>query len=269
MKRNNEILVFGGPYSNFQATKKMQEIAIDLGFTPDRIICTGDIVGYCAEPQSTVDLIKDWGIHVIAGNVEVQLAQGQEDCGCNFEEGSRCANFSQTWFPYAQIHVSQESKEWMKSLTTFAKFHFNDISLGVIHGGLNDVSQFIFKSTPLEIKKSVFSILGVDIVLAGHCGIPFHQKINDKLWVNAGVIGMPANDGKNHVWYAIVNLENKKVEHLSIEYDWKTAKVKMTQNDLPSSYAHTLETGLWDNMEILPDLEKKFRARSIRDYLNY
>lgn len=258
-----QLLVFGGPYSNLQATLRMKEIAETLGFTPDRIICTGDVVGYCAQPQETLDVIFDWGIHWIAGNVELQLSSGAEDCGCNFEEGSRCSNFSQTWFPYAQIHVDETSKQKLEELSPILKLTIDDTKIGVIHGGLEDVSQFIFKSTPSSVKSEIIEELDVDVLLAGHCGIPFHQTINKALWVNAGVIGMPANDGENHVWYAIVNLETKGVEHHSFTYNWQEAQAKMRAANLPEEYAKTLGTGLWDNMEILPETERQQRGQKL------
>ena len=42
----------------------------------------------------------------------------------------------------------------------------------------------------------------------------------------------------------------------------------MLQNKLPVSYANTLETGLWDNMEILPDHERSFKGRKMQEYFN-
>ncbi|SFT36962.1 Calcineurin-like phosphoesterase superfamily domain-containing protein [Lishizhenia tianjinensis] len=257
----DKILVFGGPYSNLQATQKMYEITVELGFEPSQIICTGDVVGYCAQPQETIDLVKSWGIHWLAGNVEQQLATGAEDCGCNFDEGSRCSNFSQTWFPYAQIHVSENAKEEMKTLPENLVLEISGYKVGVVHGGLDDISQFIFKSTSPEVKEEILDRLGVDIVVAGHSGIPFHQRLEKGLWVNAGVIGMPANDGQQEVWFAIVDLKTKTVEHRSFSYDWKTAKALMEQANLPAAYSKTLETGLWDNMEILPEQEKLERGK--------
>jgi len=52
-----KILVFGGVYSNFQALQKMQEIATELQIAPSHIICTGDVVGYCAQPEETVQSV--------------------------------------------------------------------------------------------------------------------------------------------------------------------------------------------------------------------
>ena len=260
----NEILVFGGPYSNLQATQKMKDIARELGFEPSRVICTGDVVGYCGNPQETIDLIKDWGIHWIAGNVEQQLSAGAEDCGCNFEEGSRCSNFSQTWFPYAQIHVNEKAKDEMKLLPETITLEIDGCKVGVIHGGLRDISQFIFKSTPAAVKEEIMRELQVDVVLAGHSGIPFYQSLETGLWVNAGVIGMPANDGRSHVWYALVDLKTKRVKHRSFEYNWKKAQEKMQVEGLPEAYAKTLETGLWDNMEILPKEERLEQGKPLK-----
>ena len=87
---SNKYLFFGGSYSNLHALETLKSIADELSITSDRIYHTGDIVGYCAFPEETISFVRDWNIHVIAGNVEIQLREGEDDCGCNFEEGSRC-----------------------------------------------------------------------------------------------------------------------------------------------------------------------------------
>ena len=84
------LLVFGGPYSNRQATEALRAEAERLGIPPERCICTGDVVAYCADPVGTTDLIRDWGCPVVMGNCEESLAEGAEDCGCGFLSGSTC-----------------------------------------------------------------------------------------------------------------------------------------------------------------------------------
>lgn len=37
----------------------------------------------------------------------------------------------------------------------------------------------------------------------------------------------------------------------------------MQKNRLPAEYAVTLQTGIWDNMEILPDVEKELQGSEI------
>lgn len=70
------ILVFGGPYGNLQATLAMREKADELGIPASRVLCNGDTVAYCAQPEETVSLLQQWGPRVMQGNCEESLATG-------------------------------------------------------------------------------------------------------------------------------------------------------------------------------------------------
>jgi len=253
-----KVLVFGGVYSNLQALEKLMKIAADLDISPSNIICTGDIVGYCAQPETCVQMVKNWGIHSISGNVEIQLSEGKEDCGCDFTAGSRCNTFSQQWYPFAQSKLSPSSIEWMQSLPEFIQFQYAQHKGIVLHGSYHKTAEFIFKSTPWPIKEKNFVDTDSSLILAGHCGLPFHQQKENKYWLNAGVIGMPANDGTPQVWYMLMDTnENGEFvySHHSFNYDYKQAAQLMKDHQLTPQYALTLQTGVWDNMDILPDEE--------------
>lgn len=254
------LLVFGGVYSNFQALEAMQQVAEQMGFTPNRIICTGDIVGYCADPEACVQRIRDWGVYAIAGNVELQLRGGADNCGCNFNEGSRCDLWSRQWYPYAQSQLSASSLAWMQGLPHHLKFAYNGQTGYVLHGAWRNPSEFIFRSTPWSVKALDFEATQADFILAGHCGLPFVHQHNHNIWCNAGVIGMPANDGTPRVWYAVVNTDangTPQCTHHALSYDHAAAADRMTANRLPAPYALTLSTGIWDNCEILPETESR------------
>lgn len=259
-------LLFGGVYSNLQALEKMKSIAEERGFKPDEIICNGDMVGYCAQPEESVQLIKEWGIHCIIGNVEEQLREGADDCGCDFEEGTRCDVFSRQWFPFAQNALSASSIEWMKELPRFLEFRHAGINWKVVHGAYDHISTFIFHSTPWEKKEEQLRLADADGIVAGHCGLPFSQKKDNKYWINPGVIGMPANDGNTAVWYAILseNTNRVQIEHHNFRYDHVEASRLMLEKGLPTSYAKTLQTGIWDNCEILPEEETLLQGKRIQ-----
>ena len=262
---SGKVLVFGGVYSNLPALEKMIQIAEEQDITDGNIICTGDIVGYCAQPEECVQRIIQWGIRSIAGNVEIQLRNQEEDCGCNFNEGSRCDLFSRKWYPYAQSRLSEDSLQWMEQLPHHLRFHYGGLQGYVLHGSYNNPSKFIFKSTPWEQKQSDFQAVKADIILAGHCGLPFHQKQDGLLWLNAGVIGMPANDGTPRVWYMILEMVDNKLVyyHKHFLYDHEQAASLMELHKLPREYSETLRTGLWDNCEILPVEETTAQGRPI------
>lgn len=256
--KSGKLLLFGGVYSNLQALEQLISIAKEEGITPENCICTGDITGYCAQPEETITTFKNWGALSIAGNVELQLANDSEDCGCDFKAGGRCDSFSKMWFPFTKGHLSNSSLEWVSQLPGHIGFDYGGKRITVVHGSYENVSEFVFESSQENIKKNCFEQTESDVVIAGHCGLPFSQAISEKLWLNPGVIGMPANDGTQRVWYMLLEIENGELKytHRSFEYDYRTAQQLMYKNHLPEAYADTLASGIWDNMEILPELEK-------------
>lgn len=263
-KLKGRLLVFGGAYSNLQALEHLKQLADSEGIAAQNVICTGDIVGYCAQPEECLALVMEWGIHCIAGNVEKQLSSQAEDCGCDFEDSSRCDLLSKQWYPYAQRAVSHESLEWMAMLPDHLRFEYAGKQCCVVHGSYTHVSQFIFKSTPWAKKQETFNACGAELVLAGHCGLPFEDSKNELTWLNAGVIGMPANDGSSEVWYLTLDDEKglrRQFERMS--YNHSLAKSLMEEKGLPDAYAQTLATGIWDNCDILPETETQEQGRRI------
>ena len=260
-----KVLLFGGVYSNLQALEKLKSIAEEENISPDNCICTGDIVGYCAQPEETVQLFKLWGAKSIAGNVELQLSEGAEDCGCDFKAGSRCDGFSQLWYPYAQSKLSKDSLDFIKTMPDHLEFEYAGKKVTVVHGSYCNVSEFIFKSTPWKIKAENFEVTKTDVIIAGHCGLPFHQIEEKKMWLNPGVIGMPANDGTPQVWYMILNDEKDSLNfsHHKMDYNFTLTNKLMQNGLLPQEYAKTIITGIWDNTEILPTAESGWQGFGI------
>jgi predicted phosphodiesterase len=259
-----KILVFGGVYSNLQALEAIKNLAFADAIPPENIICTGDIVAYCAQPKECIELIKNWGIHCIAGNVELNLVNDIDDCGCNFEDGSRCDTFSRQWYPYLKSQMKQDDIDWLATVPQFISMTFADKKIAVLHGSYYNTSEFVFKSTNWEVKQQNFDALKADVILAGHCGLPFSDENKGKLWLNAGVIGMPANDGTPRVWYAILNeIDGFNFEIKELNYDFEKASKLMEGKPLPQTYQKTLKTGIWDNCEILPDLEAGLQGLEI------
>jgi predicted phosphodiesterase len=256
--KNNKLLLFGGVYSNLQALEAIQNKAGEFNIQAEDIICTGDIVAYCAQPIECLDLIAEWGIHTINGNVELNLLDQSDDCGCNFNQGSRCDIFSKQWYPFAKSKLEEFHYNFLRTIPDHLTFLYNDKRVVVLHGAYDNVSEYIFKSTPWATKLAIMEQLNADVIIAGHCGLPFVDIKKDKYWINPGVIGMPANDANVNTWFATLEIIDGviKVTHLPLHYNHLQAKEEMDQQGLVPAYAKTLETGLWDNCEILPEWEE-------------
>ena len=276
-----EVLVFGGVYSNLQALEAVQAFAKTRDIKPGNVVCTGDIVGYCADPTPCIELVRDWGCHAIAGNVEMNIRDGLEDCGCNFDDNSRCDIFSRIWYPYALKHSSEAAVAWMRGLSSYLAFGIGheghegdtkDTKRGVVlHGNYEATSEFVWRSSDWDdVKAPAFkrsaevypepvewAKTGADIILAGHSGLPFAHEQDGKLWLNSGALGMPANDGTARVWCATLRAAKTGVDYAfhALDYDNDEARRRMLAQPLPKSYALTLANGLWDNTEIMPPTE--------------
>ena len=253
-QQSEQLLVFGGPYSNLQATIAVKNRAEQLGISPDRVICTGDTVAYCGQPEATVNQIREWGCHVVMGNCEDSLGNDLSDCGCGFEEESECAVLSIDWYNHALRSVSMENKQWMQSLPTRIDLTLCNTTFAVIHGSMDNFSDFVFSSSDEKIKSDNLKNMNVDCVIGGHCGLPFGQKLTNGHWLNAGVIGMPANDGTNSTWYLLLNPVNGQIKASwhRLEFDYRITIKKMEESGLPRDYIDALESGRWPSMSALP-----------------
>ena len=251
------VLVFGGPYSNLEATEALFARATDLGIPPERMICTGDVVAYCADPEATTQLVASSGCQVIMGNCEEALAADSEDCGCGFEAGSACDTLALQWYAYAREVVTREAKSWMGSLPRRIHFQMLGHHLCVVHGAPSSINRYVFESTPSAVLSDEIDQTGMDGVISGHSGLPFTRAIEGRLWHNAGVIGLPANDGSPRVSFSLLTpvAGGILIERHALGYDHPKAAGKMRDRGLPEAYATTLDTGLWDNCEILPAAE--------------
>jgi len=262
------VLLFGGPYSNLQATQSIRMIAEQRGILPQNIICNGDVVAYCGDPEETVQSIRDWGIYTVMGNCEQSVGEQQDDCGCGFEENTVCSLLSIEWYNYVNTAVSNESRAWMRQLPERIRFESQGIHFTVVHGGVENISEFVFQSSSLEKKYQDALSIDTDCVIGGHCGIPFGQKMTDRYWINTGVIGMPANDGSLDGWYVILDptVSEGQVQTTwhRLDFDNSAAATAMKNAGLGSAYHDALLSGLWPSMDALPETEKRLQGQSIK-----
>ncbi len=259
------LLVFGGPYSNLEATGTLRRRADALGIPAGNVICTGDVVAYCAAPEETARVVADWGCHVIQGNCEQQLAVAAEDCACNFEDGTECAALAKGWYPYASARMSGEMRAWMADLPETLHFMYGGYSFRVVHGGTSLVNRWVFQSERNVLAEEV-ALAAADVMIAGHSGLPYIARVGRRVWFNPGVIGMPANDGTADVWYGLIRSVDGGLllSTHRLTYDHNSAAAAMRRSGHANGYARTLVTGPWPSLDILPPAEREATGKRIR-----
>lgn len=258
-------LIFGGNYSNLEATRAVLAQARRLGIRPGNVVCTGDVIAYCADPLATVEVMRRAGVHVVMGNCEESLGQGSDGCGCGFEAGSSCDLLAAEWYAFASRMLDDDARAWMRTLPRRLDLEIAGRRLAVIHGGAQRINRYIFASTPPDIKREEIELTGCDGVLGGHCGLPFTEIVAGRLWHNAGAIGMPANDGTPRTWYSTIVPGHGalRIEHHALDYDFAAAARKMRQAGLSERYALALQTGLWPSCDMLPAPERAQRGQAL------
>jgi len=219
------LLVFGGPYSNLQATRAMLDEATRRGIPARRVICTG-----------------------------------------GFAEGTACDLLSRAWYAHADRQVAAAHRAWMSGLPQRLMVRLPDgRRLAVLHGGASDISRFIFASTPQADLAAEIAATGCDGVIAGHCGIPFARQVGPGIWINAGAIGMPADDGTPRIWFALLTPGEAglSVEILPLDYDHAAAAAAMRMAGRPEGYAAALGSGIWPSCDVLPPAERARRGAKL------
>jgi uncharacterized radical SAM superfamily Fe-S cluster-containing enzyme len=259
------VLVFGGCYSNREATEALLAAAHGLGIPASQMICTGDVVAYGADPEATLNLIRAAGIATVMGNCEESLAANAADCGCGFAFGSSCARLSAAWFAHAARHVNAEARGWMAGLPRRIDLLLAGRRIAIVHGAPSRINAFLFASTPAHYLETELSLAGTDAVVGGHCGLPFTRRLGGRLWHNSGAIGLPANDGTPRGWFSLLTPRDDGIDvrHLPLDYDHRSAAGAMRAANLPEDYATTMESGIWPSFDILPPSEQSAAGRPL------
>ncbi|MGZ0186817.1 MAG: metallophosphoesterase family protein [Alphaproteobacteria bacterium] len=258
-------IIFGGPYSNVQATRALFDAADRLGVPQSRIICTGDVVAYCGDPAETARLTQASGVTVVAGNCEAMAAEAADDCGCGFDAGSTCAALSADWWGHISANVDAPLRRWMADLPSAVELRIGGRRLLVTHGVPGSDNTFVFPSGGRAEKLSAIAAGGLDGIVAGHSGLPFVQILDGQLWLNAGAIGMPANDGTPRGWYAVLTVlpDGLDIRLEPLAYDHQGAAGSMRQQGLAAGYASCLLTGRWPSEDVLPPQERAQAGRPL------
>lgn len=259
------VLVCGGAYGNRQATEALFAQARARGIPGGRIIHTGDLIAYCADPAATIARFRDAGAHCLLGNVEEQIAADADDCNCGFAPDSACDAMAAQWYRFDRAAIGAADRTWLGARPQRITFRLAGRRLAVVHGAPSSINRFVFPSTPEADKATEIAAAGVDGVIAGHSGIPFSQIIGDKLWHNSGAVGLPAHDGTPRTWYAILTATEGgvRIAHHALSYDAAGAARAIRAAGLAEGYAAALESGLWPSCDVLPAPERARAGRPL------
>ncbi len=255
------VALCGGTYSNPYALRAFVRDARARG--ADRLWCLGDFGAYGAEPEAIWPLLVEGGIECLAGNYELAIGRGDPDCGCGYADDEDNA-FAAIAYDYTLRHTSAAFAAWMRTLPTEHRETIEGVALHLVHGSPLAVNDFWWESLPDELHRLRIAESGADVICCTHSGLPWIRRFEDTrshetMVVNVGVLGRPANDGAQHVWYALLDIVDghATAELVALDYDWQAHAVSMRAAGLPEAFTQTVETGWWTTcLEIVPPAER-------------
>jgi predicted phosphodiesterase/uncharacterized Fe-S cluster-containing radical SAM superfamily protein len=262
------IAICGGPYANPYALEAMLRDARERGC--ERVFCLGDLGGFGAACDAVWPLLVENGVECIAGNYDIAIGRGDEDCGCGYSD-PRDNELAQLIYDYTRKHTSARFAAWMRDLPGEHRERIGEVDVHMVHGSPLAVNDFSWESlTDGELRERV-DASGADVLLCTHTGIPWQRELDGTLVVNVGAIGRPANDGRTETWYAVVDLDAgaARAELVPVAYDWRAQAASMRAAGLPEAFVETVETGWWTTcLEVVPPRERaRGRFQVYRDAL--
>ncbi len=251
------IAAFGGVYANPYALRALLDDARRRGC--DELYCLGDLGGFGAECDAVWPLLLEHDVTTIAGNYDVAIGRGDDDCGCGYAD-ERDNRYAQVMYDYTRAHTSAAFARWMAALPGELRAPIAGVDVHMVHGSPLAINDFLWESLPDDELALRVRASGAALLLCTHTGIAWSRTVAGCQIVNVGAIGRPANDGRPEVWYAAIDLAGggvRSVELVALAYDWRAQAASMRRAGLPEPFAETIETGWWTTcLEVVPPRER-------------
>ena len=236
--------VFGDIHSNYSALSSVLTEMDICGV--ERYVCTGDVVGYAAEPIKCIEAMQKIDCQIVAGNHDFGVI-GKTDIDC-FRADAYDAIL------WTRDILLDGEKKFLSSLPLVITT--SDFTLA--HGTLHSPDLFKYMVSYPDALKSL-KILNTDICFLGHTHIPAAilykdgnilladleggESINVLAWekviINAGSVGQP-RDGNSDASYVIYDSKRKIVTFKRVHYSINDTAEKIYMAGLPRRNAGRL-----------------------------
>ncbi len=228
-------------------------------FEADTLLCCGDIIGYNADPNACVELVRKKGVRCIQGNHERGLRELDEGLEPNMNPVAMEALL------YTSAELSSDNRAWLLSLPE--ELAVED-SLYLFHGSPADPDEYIFdafeaayafKSLVLEHQPpaNFLCFIGHTHVCAAYVYDAANQRVGEKpvgngdrfllkpgahYMFNAGSCGQ-YRGGLPIATLCLLDSDEMTVEFRFLRYDIAAAQAKIVSAGLPAFLAHRLGIG--------------------------
>jgi putative phosphoesterase len=223
-------------HSNLEALKRAQaELELEK---VDEIVCLGDIVGYGANPNECVDIVKSLTAHVILGN--------HDEAAIDLTRTEFFNPFARIAAEWTADALTEDNKDYLAALP----FTVERSGILFVHASPLNPEEWNYVLTPSDAAEN-FGSMPSDVCFIGHSHVPEvfgedpwvrHIVRGEKFIVNVGSIGQP-RDGNPKLSFGIFDTELWSYRNIRLDYDVEMAAFKIKKAGLPKNLADRLFVG--------------------------
>lgn len=197
------------------------------------IYCAGDIVGYNASPNRTVNLFREYRIQSVRGNHdEAVLTETPNDF-------SIVAKRATDW---TRRQINEDNRKFLRDLPPAIRTNREGVDLYITHGSPSDnLNEYVYKNEINEEKISRWFDKSPELAVLGHTHRQFVVQLENTTVLNPGSVGQP-RDGNPEAAYAVFDTEENIAKLHRVKYDIDVA-AERTRAVLPRKLADRLYNG--------------------------
>ena len=254
----DQIALLGGVYSNYLALNAALDDIDARGI--EHVFCLGDLGAFGPHPDKTVDILRENRVVTLQGNYDNSIAFGLDDCQCGYTD-PRDNYYAKLSYDYTLNNTSEHHRRWMRTLPQQLRIKLAGKDVLLCHGSPRQLNEFMWESTtPTHFLEKMCVDFAADVIACTHTGLHWHRALpSGRHFINAGVLGRPANDGTTNVWYTVLSHDDDgvDVEFVPVYYDYAKLAAEMESEGLPHEFVRTICEGWWTTcLEVLPAKER-------------
>ncbi|WP_018506509.1 metallophosphoesterase family protein [Thiobacillus thioparus] len=206
-----KLVLLGDIHGNDFALRAVLTAATSNG--ADKLLITGDLIGYYYAPKKALELLKPWDRHVVRGNHEDMLIAARSDSAFLDRVDARYGTGLRT----AIEQLSEEQLDELCSLPHPLDLMIDGCRILLCHGSPWNNDQYVYPDAQPELL-SRSAVQDFDLVVLGHTHYPMQRKIGNTLLVNPGSVGQPRNRQPGAHW-ALFDTATQSLELRCEQYD--------------------------------------------------
>src|ERR1700722_4838424 len=207
--------------------------------------CVGDVVGYGANPQECLKIVRDMGMPCVKGNHDEYCSMDEQLDGFN-AHAAEAVNWTRK-------QLRPDERQWLKDLKYFRLV----TSFSMVHATLDGPQRWGYVFDKLAAAAS-FTYQNTAVCFFGHTHVPvafmrdtvvrggtyskFKVEPGKKYFVNVGAVGQP-RDNNPKAAYVVYDMNEGTIELRRLDYDIATAQKKILDAGLPERLAERLAFG--------------------------